>query len=141
MLNQSVCVAEKQDELGGNSGRTVVAVCKLPIRNQPGNQQRKSRKGNNWALLVINNLTDGANEIEQLANILREQKGFPTENIIILRAEEATRSGIITAIRQLVEYVSSNDTVVIRFSDEQGIDKEIDWWLKCLSSKTARCIW
>jgi hypothetical protein len=73
------------------------------------------------------------NDVTLMAGILRDNFGFPEDNITVLADEEATRDGILGAIDALTESTRENDIVVIHYSghgsrirDREG--DEADGW-------------
>lgn len=104
----------------------------------------KSQKACKWALLVINDNSDGVREIEKLAKILENERGFPQENIITLQREQATPKEIQRALCELLECVTSKeDKVVIRFSDGNILetDDKVYSLMSQIADKTPNCHW
>jgi uncharacterized caspase-like protein len=81
---------------------------------------------NKWALLIgINKypklpiryqLAGCLNDVEIMADTLQRTFGIPTENITLLRDEEATRDGILNALNALIDRVGQDDIVVVHYS-------------------------
>ncbi|KAB8314425.1 caspase family protein [Tolypothrix campylonemoides VB511288] len=90
-----------------------------------------------WALLIginkyqypeINQLFGCVNDVELMSKILQENFEFPSDQIAVLRDEQATRDGILAAMDALVDSVGENDIVVIHYSGHgsQMTDREGD---------------
>ena len=90
-----------------------------------------------WALLIgldqylrpyISQLRGCVNDVELMAYILRDNFGFPAENMTLLRDGQATREGILTALDSIVDRAGEEDVVVIHYSGHgsQMTDREGD---------------
>lgn len=94
--------------------------------------------GNRWALLIgINRypllapryqLKGCVNDVQLMSAVLRDNFGFPPQNVTALLDEEATREGILSALDGLVGRVSGGDVVVVFYSGHgsQMTDREGD---------------
>jgi hypothetical protein len=98
----------------------------------------KTNNRNKWALLVgidkyarlaaRYQLNGCVNDAELMAGILRDNFGFPEDNITLLRDEAAPRDAILAALDELVDRVDEDDVVVIHYSGHgsQMRDREGD---------------
>ena len=91
-----------------------------------------------WALLIgINRypmfaprgqLRGSVNDVQLMRQVLVESFDFPEEHITLLADEQATREGILAAMKELIEQVRKDDVVVFHYSGHgsQMIDLERD---------------
>ena len=92
----------------------------------------------------VGDLNGTGNDVELMRSVLTGKFNFPPDNIKILRDEDATRDGILSAIRShLIEPTESGDIVVLHYSGHgsQMLDvsgDEIDGFDETLVPHDAR---
>ena len=79
-----------------------------------------------WALLIgINSYPNFAprgqlsgciNDIEVMRQVLERSFNFPEDHVVSLKDEQATREGILTAMKELVARIGKDDIVVVHYS-------------------------
>ncbi len=79
-----------------------------------------------WALLIgINRYPNFAprgqlsgciNDIEVIRQVLERSFNFPGDHVVSLKDEQATREGILTAMKELVARIGKDDIVVVHYS-------------------------
>jgi hypothetical protein len=97
-----------------------------------------------WAVLVgvdkypnVKQLTGCVNDVRVMRQTLVESFQFPEDHIILLADDQATRDGILSAMKELVAQVGKDDVVVFHYSghgsqrtdlegdEEDGLDETI----------------
>lgn len=85
--------------------------------------------GNYYALVIgINdyeqwpNLKFAEKDADDIQNILISQYAFPKENVTFLKNKEATREGILTALRLKLEGLGENDNLLIFYAGHGQLD-------------------
>jgi uncharacterized caspase-like protein len=81
---------------------------------------------NRWALLIGINwypnfaprgqLTGCVNDVEVMRQVLLNSFGFPENHVAVITDEQASREGILGAMRELVQRVGQDDIVVFHYS-------------------------
>ena len=56
------------------------------------------------------------NDIKLVHQVLKSQYGFSEKNIRVVQDEDATRSGVLAALQQMVKEAGPNDVVYIHYS-------------------------
>jgi len=88
-----------------------------------------------WALLIgidhypyVNQLSGCVNDVHVMRQVLTESFAFPEDHITLLTDEQATREGILTAMKELVARAGKDDIVVFHYSGHgsQMTDREGD---------------
>ena len=85
-----------------------------------------SKLKNAYALLIGIAYEDGLNTIgdaEDIAAILTDEQlcGYPSENVLLLTAEQADREGILDAFSRLKKITDENSSVFIFYSGHGGV--------------------
>lgn len=71
---------------------------------------------NDYASPSLVNLRGAINDVELIEQILHKQYGFPTENLTILRDEQASRAAILQTLRDSVAASGPEDFLYVHFS-------------------------
>jgi hypothetical protein len=87
-------------------------------------QQNSSGKGEKYALLIgiskfqqkISPIKTAVKDAESIKETLIRNSGFKDENITLIKDEQATKSNILNALRELEAKVTPNDSVVFYIS-------------------------
>ena len=88
-----------------------------------------------WALLIgvdryfhVRPLSGCVNDVQVMRQVLTGSFAFPEDHITLLADEQATREGILTAMKELVARVGKDDIVVFHYSGHgsQMTDREGD---------------
>ena len=122
---------------------TASPMCSDCVLAQPSGLDSKSSPTRRALLIGINKykgvpqLRGSINDIETMRHILVTRWGFSEKQITMLRDEEATRAGILSALEQVVSTSRPQDIIYIHFSghgsqvedlngdEEDGLDETI----------------
>ncbi|HJT21138.1 MAG TPA: caspase family protein [Nitrospira sp.] len=90
-------------------------VAAQPAQDQRGGTKRALLIGIN-KYRAVPKLQGSLNDVETMRQVLITRWGFPESNIQFLKDEQATRDGILAALKQFVGETGPNDTVYIHYS-------------------------
>jgi Caspase domain len=109
------------------------------IGGLPNSPFETIKQGKNYLFAIginnyqhFNKLSNASKDIQDLANILKEQFDFVHQEILL--DEDATRSNIINKLNDLPEKVAPEDKLLIFYSghgklEEHDIDKQRGYWI------------
>jgi hypothetical protein len=81
---------------------------------------------NEYRSKAIPDLRGALNDIESIERVLTTRYGFGAEHVLSLKNEQATRKGVLSALRDLTASAGPNDIVYIHYSGHGSQVEDID---------------
>lgn len=106
-------------------------------KNAEGEEYNPAIAKNYLLVIGINNYThwpklnNAVKDANDIATVLMSKYNFDFANVLLLRDEQATRSGMYNSLRSLIEKVSPQDNLVVYFSGHGYFDELLNegYWI------------
>lgn len=122
-----------------------IALKKFVIerKNTDGTEYNFQEAKNYLLLIGINSyrewpmLNNAVSDVRRISQLLTSKYRFDAENVMVLTDSEATRSGILTALRGFIEKVTPRDNFMIYYSGHGYFDKLLNegYWVPMEAGK------